>query len=67
MALPVKTSVIECSTAELLGRPLNDIEKKYDPERLYVASNRPIPLPDLALQSLGRVRPRRMGLKQRLI
>ena len=28
MTLPVKTKVINCTPRELLGRPLNDIERK---------------------------------------
>jgi len=45
MTLPVKTKVINCTPRALLGRPLNDIERKYAPPQLYVASNKPIPLP----------------------
>jgi DNA processing protein len=41
------------SLEELIGRPLNDVEKKYAPKQLYVAGQLPIPLPSPRVSVIG--------------
>ena len=41
------------SLEELIGRPLNDVEKKYAPKQLYVAGPLPIPLPSPRVSVIG--------------
>jgi len=47
---------------ELLGRPLNDVERKYGPPKLYLASNEkvPLPSPQSAIVGSRRASPERM-------
>lgn len=61
--LPVKTTLIDCSPSELLGRPLNDIEKKFAPSRLFVASKRPLPLPSPRFAIVGSRKASMEGIK----
>ena len=62
MSLSVKTKVINCTPGDLLGRPLNDVERKYAPPQLYVASNRPIPLPGPRFAIVGSRRASKEGI-----
>ncbi|OLC87126.1 MAG: DNA processing protein DprA [Thaumarchaeota archaeon 13_1_40CM_3_50_5] len=39
------TKISTLTPQELLGRPLNDVERKYAPPKLYLASNEKVPLP----------------------
>jgi len=47
---------------ELIG-PLNDVEKKYAPKRLYAAGNLPIPLPSPRVAIIGSRKASPEGLK----
>ncbi len=42
--MPFRRKVLVLSPEELLGRPLNDVEQKYAPKELYLASTRGVPL-----------------------
>ena len=44
MEKPNRALFISTSPQELLGRPLNEIEQKYAPSKLFVASGKSIPL-----------------------
>ena len=43
--MPLNSECVNISPEQLLGRPLNEIEEKYAPKVLYVATNRGIPIP----------------------
>ena len=47
MEMPILTlpATVTVSPEELLGRPLNDVERKYAPAKVYVVSGKGIPLP----------------------
>ena len=45
VTMSVRTTFSVVSTQQLLGRPLNDVEEKYNPNPLYLASCRSIPVP----------------------
>ena len=42
---PMRVGFSAMSTETLLGRPLNDIEQKFAPDELYVATGKEIPVP----------------------
>lgn len=44
---------ISASPQELLGRPLNEIEQKYAPPKLYISSQKGIPLPEPRVAIVG--------------
>lgn len=44
---------LSVSPSELLGRPLNEIEQKYAPSRLFVATKRNLPLPGPRVAIIG--------------
>lgn len=48
---------------ELIGRPLNDVEEKYAPKKLYVAGQLPIPLPSPRVSVIGSRKPSPEGLE----
>lgn len=47
----------------LLGRPLNDIEERYAPERIYYKGPMQIPLPCARVSVIGTRQPTKEGLK----
>jgi len=49
--------------SELLGRPLNEVEKKYAPKVLYVAGSMKIPLPAPRVAVIGTRNPSDEGIK----
>ena len=49
----VATPFKSVSSEDLLGRPLNEIEEKYAPEKLFVASNKGLPLPGPRIAIIG--------------
>jgi DNA processing protein len=53
MATAEETPISSHTVETLLGRPLNDIEKKYAPNKLYVSGSVPIPLPTRRVSIVG--------------
>lgn len=49
------------SPSELLGRPLNEIEKKYAPKELYISGSMKIPLPGPRVAIIGTRSPSEQG------
>jgi DNA processing protein len=45
MEIPIRGAFSTLSPEQLLGRPLNNIEQKFAPRQLYVASGKEIPIP----------------------
>jgi DNA processing protein len=44
---------MSCSPQELLGRPLNEIEQKFAPHKLFVATGKTVPLPGPRVAIVG--------------
>lgn len=63
MKLETKGSKITTFTPEELLGPLNDVEKKYAPKKLYVAGDLPIPLPGPRSAIIGSRKASPEGLK----
>ncbi len=53
----------ELTPSELLGRQLNDVERKYAPKMLYVAGSLRIPLPGPRVAVIGTRNPSHEGIK----
>jgi len=51
------------SPSEILGRPLNEIEKKYAPKELYISGSMRIPLPGPRVAIIGTRHPSEQGVK----
>jgi len=62
METPKGTIISDYTLEELLG-PLNDVEKKYAPRKLYVAGDLPIPLPSPRSAVIGSRKASPEGLK----
>jgi len=60
MVVEIKYSSIDL--ASLLGRPLNDIEEKYEPKVIYYKGTMEIPLPCARVSIIGSRRPSEKGL-----
>jgi len=56
-------NIKEATLEELLGRQLNQFEKKYAPRILYVAGSIQIPLPEPRIAVIGTRRPPLKGIK----
>jgi len=52
------------SPSELLGRPLNEIEKKYAPKELYISGSMKIPLPGPRVAIIGTRSPSEQGKRE---
>ncbi len=52
----------QLTPSELLGRPLNEIERKYAPKMLYVAGSMRIPLPPPRVAVIGTRKPSDEGI-----
>ena len=48
-----ESSISTISVDELLGRPLNDVEKKNEPSKLYVSGLMKIPIPGPRVSIVG--------------
>jgi DNA processing protein len=62
MLAPSGTKTCTCTLEELVG-PLNDVEKKYAPKKLYIAGKLSIPLPSPRSAVIGSRKASSEGLK----
>lgn len=63
MVTAEERSIITLTTEGLLGRPLNDVEKKFAPEKIYVKGVIPIPLPRPRVSIVGSRKASSQGLQ----
>lgn len=63
MVTAEERSIITLTTEGLLGRPLNDVEKKFSPEKIYVKGAIPIPLPRPRVSIVGSRKASSQGLQ----
>ncbi len=53
MQTPLRSEILKASPDELLGRPLNDVERKNAPDPLYVGTGKSLPLPGPRVAIVG--------------
>lgn len=59
----IETNIRKITPEELLGRKLNDFERKYAPKELYIAGSMRIPLPEPRVAVIGTRKPSAEGIK----
>ena len=63
METPFRAAFSTLSPEQLLGRPLNNIEQKFAPRQLYVASGKEIPIPGPRTAIVGSRKATREGIE----
>lgn len=58
-----KTKIRKITPEELLGRKLNEFERKYAPKELYIAGSIKIPLPEPRVAVVGTRKPSNVGIR----